>query len=73
MELSEYVGHKIKVRRVEQRMSQTDLANRLDITQSYVSSIEKGQKNVSINMLGKIAEALDCYARDFFDETRRAA
>ncbi len=72
MNMSEFAGHRIKVRRVEKRMSQTELAKKLEITQSYVSSIEKGDKNMGINMLARIADALDCQASDFLDEERAA-
>ncbi len=73
MKLSEDVGHRIRVRRVELKMSQADLAGRLGISQAFLSNIEKARNTLNVDMLGEIAKALDCSVCDFFDETRRGA
>ncbi|MCW5575184.1 MAG: helix-turn-helix transcriptional regulator [Burkholderiales bacterium] len=38
------------------RLKQTDLAARLDISNSYLSEIESGSKSPSIELLGKYSE-----------------
>ena len=41
-------------------MSQADLAKKLKTAQSVVSRIENGNQNLSVKMLIKIAQVLDC-------------
>ena len=43
----------------EPKMTSTDLAKRADISQSYVIEIESGKKNPSLEVLSRIARALD--------------
>ena len=39
-------------------ISQKELANKLNTTQSVISRIENGKQNISLDMLQRIAEAL---------------
>lgn len=41
-------------------LSQADLAKKLKTSQSVVSRIENGNQNLSVNMLIKIAQILNC-------------
>ena len=41
-------------------LSQNELARKLGTTQSVISRIENGNQNLSVNVLAKIAEVLDC-------------
>lgn len=54
----------LKDLRVEAKMTQIQLANKLDVSESYYSLIENGerQKNMSIGLLSKIANALNISA-----------
>ncbi|QNG60360.1 helix-turn-helix transcriptional regulator [Bacillus sp. PAMC26568] len=52
---NEKVGEKIKKLRKERGYSQTDLAERLEISDSYLSKIERGQR-ISFKMLDRFAE-----------------
>ncbi|MBS3994474.1 MAG: helix-turn-helix transcriptional regulator [Alkaliphilus sp.] len=45
--------------RLDNNMTQRDLANKLDITQAMVSKIESGEYNPSIEFLFKISKKLD--------------
>lgn len=40
-------------------MSQDDLAYEADVSRSYLSQLEKGEWNVSLKVIGKLAAALD--------------
>ncbi|MGD9680928.1 MAG: response regulator [Candidatus Obscuribacterales bacterium] len=48
----------IRRKREEAGMSQTELANRSGLHRTYINNIEKGSKNMSIESLKKISDAL---------------
>jgi len=49
----------LRLVRVYHDLSQVDAAERLGLSKSYVSEIEKGDKNVSMATLQKYSEAFD--------------
>lgn len=53
------IGYKIKQRRLELNLSQSELATKIGIDQSDLSKIEKGNANPSIKMVYKIVCGLD--------------
>jgi len=53
------VAYRIAELRRLRRMSQEELAKRIGSTQSNIARIENGRQNLSLNLLGKIAQALD--------------
>ena len=55
------VGGRIRALRKSRipKMTSTDLARKADISQSYVIEIESGKKNPSLEVLSRIARALD--------------
>lgn len=55
----EAVGLKIKLTRVRENMTQEQLAERADISSSYVSAIERGKQSVSLEYMDRIADALN--------------
>lgn len=56
---SSNIGKMISQIREEQRMTQTELANKIGTTQSVVARIEKGEQNLSTETLSKISAALN--------------
>ena len=48
--------------------SQEKLALTAELDTTYIPSIEKGDRNVSIIVLEKLAKALKVSIKDFFDE-----
>ncbi|MCM1316001.1 MAG: helix-turn-helix domain-containing protein [Prevotella sp.] len=52
-------GQKMKIRRQELGYTQIELAKRVHTTQPYISRLEKGSFNPSMNMIAKISTALD--------------
>ena len=52
------VGQRIRVSRLEARLSQTELANQLGVTFQQVQKYEKGVNRVGAGRLTKIAHAL---------------
>lgn len=57
------ISNQLKKKRIEKRISQTDLAFILKWDQNYVSRIESGKINISLENLTKIAGALGCYVK----------
>ncbi len=57
-------GDEIRRRRVRLGVSQEELAFRAGLDRTYVSSLERGHRNVSLVNLHRLAEALDVRPRD---------
>jgi len=52
-------GRRLKEIRINKNISQEELAFRSGLHRTYISSIERGQRNISIVNIKKIADALD--------------
>lgn len=52
------MGNRIKIRRKELKIKQTDLAELLDISNNHMSSIETGKQKPSLDTFMKICENL---------------
>ena len=50
------MGNRIKIRRKELKIKQTDLAELLDISNNHMSSIETGKQKPSLDIFMKICE-----------------
>ena len=59
---------KMKFRRIELNISQTDLAKRAGVTRQTIGLIEAGEFNPSIKLCIAICKALDCTLNDIFWE-----
>ena len=60
------LGQRIAEVRKAQNISQKQLALMSDINKGYLSEIENGISNISINKLFRIADALDIPTKDLF-------
>jgi transcriptional regulator with XRE-family HTH domain len=54
------VGRRVRIRRQQLNMSQTDLANQLKLTFQQVQKYEKGTNRVSCSRLVEMAKAMKC-------------
>lgn len=61
------VGKKIRAFREKLEISQEDLAVKADLHRAYIGQIERGEKNLGLVNLEKIAKALGIKIRDLFD------
>ena len=65
------IGKKIRLRRVEQRISQSDLGEKLGISFQQVQKYEKGVNRVGAARLQQIATALDVPVTFFYDSNSK--
>lgn len=49
----------VRRRRLELNLSQEELAERAGVHRTYVGMLERGEKNVTIYNIGRIADALE--------------
>ncbi len=59
MDLRRIVGTNVRYWRVKRGFSQEELAFRSDLHRTYVSAVERGIRNPTVLILGKMAAALD--------------
>lgn len=60
MKLEQEISARIKELRLAKKMTQEELANKIDIDVSFLGRIERGKSaNIQINTLEKIIKALD--------------
>lgn len=59
-------GDRLRQIRLEKGVSQETLAAAAELHRTYVSSVERGERNVSIVNIARLAEALKVPIRDFF-------
>jgi len=67
MSIKVNVGQRIRELRTKIGISQEALANKAEIDRTYVTDVENGRRNISIENLEKIVIALDVHFKDFFD------
>lgn len=60
---SALAGDEIRRARLAARLTQADVANRLDLNASYVSNVEAGRVNLTLGQLARIADAIGCDLR----------
>ncbi|MEN6385601.1 MAG: helix-turn-helix transcriptional regulator [Phycisphaerales bacterium] len=60
------VGMAIRKIREEENLSQEKLASLSDLHRTYIGQIERGEKNIGLRNLEKIAKALKVNIKDFF-------
>lgn len=59
MEARKLVGWNVRRERAAQGITLEELAGRADASSSYLAQVERGQANIGIDLLGRIAVALN--------------
>jgi transcriptional regulator with XRE-family HTH domain len=67
MDIKEKFGNRLKTLRKEKGLSQEELALKSGLNRPYISAIEKGKRNVSLEVMEKLAEAMDIEIRGLID------
>ena len=64
-----FVINKIKKIRTDKGISQLELANTANFSQSFLANVESDKKKPSLLTILRIAEALNVNPREFFSDT----
>jgi transcriptional regulator with XRE-family HTH domain len=65
--LNASVGRNIKARRLALSLSQEALAEACDLHRTYVGAVERGERNITLASLEKLAVALKCKPQALLD------
>lgn len=71
-DIRERFGYAVKVRREVLELTQEDLAEKAGIHRTYLSDIERGQRNVSLVNIEKLAAALSLAIAELFQSVEEA-
>lgn len=63
-------GHAVRKVRLEQGISQEELADRCGLHRTYISDIELGKRNLSLENIERIAISLNKTLSEFFEEVK---
>ncbi len=66
----EKIGERIRSLRIQKGISQIELARAIEVSQTHMSNIEKGNTGISLWTAVKISRALGCSIESFADEER---
>ena len=61
------VGQRIKVLRKDIGLSQEALALKAEVDRTYVTDVENGRRNVSVEILERLIKALNVSIAEFFN------
>ena len=67
MDVKTEVGMRVKKLRNKMGISQEELADLAGLDRTYITSVERGKRNISIVNVEKIAFALKITLKEFFD------
>jgi len=67
MDMKVAIGERIAKLRKAKDLSQQEFSYEAEIERSYLTHVEKGRKNISVDTLMKITKALGISLKDFFD------
>lgn len=62
------IGNNVRSIRKKVKLSQEELAFRVDSARNYIGCIERGEKIPSVTILMDIATALNCNIKDLFHD-----
>lgn len=65
--IKEKVGQRIKELRTKLGLSQEEFAFRCELDRTYITSLERGKRNISLTNLEKIANAFNMTLSEFFN------
>ena len=65
-DIQQLYGDRLRQIRTKKGMSQEALADAAELHRTYVSSVERGERNISLVNISRLADALGVCIRDFF-------
>jgi transcriptional regulator with XRE-family HTH domain len=67
MDIKQKVGLRIRELRKQLELSQESLAYKAEVDRTYMTDVENGRRNVSLEILEKIIKALEVSFTEFFN------
>jgi transcriptional regulator with XRE-family HTH domain len=67
MDIKLKIGQRIKELRKGLELSQESLAYKAEVDRTYVTDVENGRRNVSVEILERLIKALEVSITDFFN------
>jgi len=64
----QWFGGRIRTLRKQRSLSQEQLALLAGIDRTYIGGVERGERNLSLSNVKKLADALGIAAKDLFDD-----
>ncbi|MBU0693691.1 MAG: helix-turn-helix domain-containing protein [Candidatus Omnitrophica bacterium] len=61
-------GNKVREERIKLHLSQEGLADKANVHRTYIGMIERAEKNITLENIKKIADALELKLSDFFSD-----
>ena len=68
MEKKAFIGHKLRRFRLDQGVSQTEMAEQLDISPSYLNLIEHNQRPITVPLLLRLSQTFDVDLRNLAED-----
>ncbi|MHC6181023.1 helix-turn-helix domain-containing protein [Clostridium sp. JNZ X4-2] len=68
MKNTNLISTRFKELRESNNLTQSQIAKFLNIDQSYISKFEKGERNLSVDLLEKVCDLFGCNLKYFEDE-----
>ena len=65
-QIQQHFGARVRELRKQKGLSQEGLALACDLDRTYIGGVERGERNISLLNIQKIAEALGVSARELF-------
>ena len=65
-QIQKHFGERVRELRKQKGLSQESLALACDLDRTYIGGVERGERNISLLNIQKIAEALGVSARELF-------
>ncbi len=62
-----WFGSRVRDLRHQQKLSQEDLAELANIDRTYIGGVERGERNLSLLNIKRIADAFGISIKDLFD------
>ena len=60
-------GIRVRYFRKSLKLSQDELAEKSDLHRTYIGAVERGERNISLMNIFRLADALQVTAKDLFD------
>jgi transcriptional regulator with XRE-family HTH domain len=64
-------GKRLRALRADRGWSQEEFAHRAELDRTYVSGVERGVRNPTLDVITKLADALDVEVADLFPRAGR--